>query len=190
MMPAPILTLLHKALSHDLPNHLLANNGMAKLLELEAGDRLGEARQYLDRLTAAGLRCHEALKELADAVRLVNLPPAAEPIALAEAVRDSIEAVRPHVPNLVVEVSFAEDALTARLPAAVLRFVVSQALRLIEATPLRIASRADPGGTILQIGRCSPDLEAKLALAASVLACHGGRLEVESHERLRLWLPG
>ncbi len=61
---------LQKALGHDLPNQLVAVQGLVKLLELEEGERLTEeGRDYLVRLAAAARRTHETILQLAQDCR-------------------------------------------------------------------------------------------------------------------------
>lgn len=193
----PFLTLLHKALSHELPNHLVAIGGLARMLELEAGERLGDGREYLTRLGAAGQRCNQLVKELAEVVRLARLPQSNEPTALAEVIRDAVEELRPRFPDCRVQLRFAENALTATIPAAALRFALVQVLKnTFEAAPpgpIDVDSRLESGKIVLGIrhpGRAMTEAERaklfepfagpNLAMVAAVLACHGGQIEVES----------
>src|SRR5205085_1375403 len=75
-----LLAMLQKALGHELPNRLIAVRGLAALLELEDGARLGaEGREYLARLAAEADRAHALVFALAEAVRWQR--PAAPPQA-------------------------------------------------------------------------------------------------------------
>lgn len=192
----PLLTLLHKAFSHELPNQFVAIGGLARMLELEAGDRLGDAREYLERLSAAGQRCHQLVKELAEVVRLLRLPLPAEPASLAEAVRNAVEELRPRFPDRQVRSSFAENALTVCLPEPVLHFALTELLKYSfeasQTSPIQAESRREAGSLVLEIRHASaltpaqvgkllePFAGENLALASAVLAGHGGILEVES----------
>ncbi len=65
-----LLALLQKALGHELPNHLVAVQGLARMLEMEQAERLDdEGKDYLRRLAAAAQRAHELARSLADRVR-------------------------------------------------------------------------------------------------------------------------
>ena len=65
-----LLALLQKALGHDLPNQLLAIQGLARQLEMDQTERLDdEGKDYLCRLAAAARRTHDEVRGLADLVR-------------------------------------------------------------------------------------------------------------------------
>ncbi len=77
---APLLAALQQALGHDLPNQLIAVQGLARLLELEQGERLSaEGRDYLARLAAAAARAHALVAELAGLVRQARQAPPPAP---------------------------------------------------------------------------------------------------------------
>jgi hypothetical protein len=61
-----LLAVLRQGLAHDLPNHLIALEGLARLLEAEEGERLSaEGRDYVGRLAAAAARAHAVVASLA-----------------------------------------------------------------------------------------------------------------------------
>jgi hypothetical protein len=67
---ARLLAVLEKALGHDLPNQLIAVQGLARLLEQDHGERLGaEGRDYLGRLAAGAAKAHALAADLATLVR-------------------------------------------------------------------------------------------------------------------------
>lgn len=187
----PLLAFFQKTLGHELPNQLIAMTGLARLLELEVGDRLGQARDYLERLAAAGQHCHGLVKELAEIIRLARQPAAAA--SLAEVVRDTLETLRANQPVPPLRLSFAEDALTAFVPEAGLRLAVRHVLRLTGPAARAVRSRRGDGRVILEITAAGPlalpaaqlfepCADPHLAAAAAVLACHGGTIAVQSTE--------
>src|SRR5262245_65240084 len=61
---------LRQALGHELPNQILAVQGLARVLEWEDGGRLSDAgKDYLRRLAAAAERVHGLVRTLAAVVR-------------------------------------------------------------------------------------------------------------------------
>jgi signal transduction histidine kinase len=89
-----LLACFQKALGHELPNQLVAIQGLARVLEEEEGGRLDDdGRDYLRRLGAAAQRAHELVNALAAMGRALRSPPAAEPVSLAEAFREAVAEV-------------------------------------------------------------------------------------------------
>jgi signal transduction histidine kinase len=87
----PILTVLQKGLGHELPNHLIAVEGLARLLALEEGDRLGaDGRDYLRRLTAAAEKAHALVATLAEVARLSRPTEPIEAVDFAEVAAEAI----------------------------------------------------------------------------------------------------
>ena len=75
-----LLNLLQKALGHELPNHLVAMQDLARLLEMDQAERLDdEGKDHLRRLAAATQRTHELIRTLADLVRASRTDPAPVP---------------------------------------------------------------------------------------------------------------
>jgi signal transduction histidine kinase len=125
-----LLALLQKALGHELPNRLLAIQGLARLLELEEANRLGpEGKDYLQRLAAAGQQTHHLVKALADFIRLVRAADLPETIVLVDALRDAAIEVKPLSPAAVFGYDFQQADLSLRLPRSAFRQVALQLLR-------------------------------------------------------------
>ncbi len=81
-------TLLRPTLSHDLPNMLVALNGLLQMLRQEEEERLGSAgREYLQRLTAVGQKLQATVGTLRLLYRTSALAPV-ERIDLAELLRE------------------------------------------------------------------------------------------------------
>jgi len=131
-----LLAFLQLALGHELPNQLLAVQGLGRLLELEAAEQLGaEERDYLQRLSVAAQRAHETVHALADLVRAVRSPRPALPIILPEIIREAVAEVRRSTPGLAVRYQFPEHGPAWHLPALALRQVVIHLLRALAPGP-------------------------------------------------------
>src|SRR5207237_1403241 len=90
-----LLALLQKALGHELPNQLVAIQGLARVLELEEGERLGaEGKEFLGRLAAAAQRPHELIRMLGEFIRASRAVPLDRPTALATAVGQAVMEIR------------------------------------------------------------------------------------------------
>ena len=73
-----LLACLQKATGHELPNELVAMQGLVQLVQMEEGDHLGpESKDYLRRLVSRLRQTLELVRALAEAVRLgrQHLPP-------------------------------------------------------------------------------------------------------------------
>src|SRR5262245_16353271 len=80
---------LRKALSHDLPNQLVAGRGLLRMLQLEEGERLGpDGMEYLRRADGAARRAQALVTGLKELARLGCDVPAAEAVALDELARE------------------------------------------------------------------------------------------------------
>src|SRR5437868_10154636 len=65
-----LLALFRQAMGHDMPNHLVALQGLVRLLEMDEKDRLSLAGQdYLCRLTATQERVEALVRMLSDICR-------------------------------------------------------------------------------------------------------------------------
>ncbi len=86
---APLLACLRRALGHEVPNQLVAIQGLVRLLNEEEGARLGaDGRDYLGRVAAGARRLHALAAELAGLVRLQEAAPVPERVDFAEAVAE------------------------------------------------------------------------------------------------------
>lgn len=149
--PAPpgmeqLLALLQKTLGHELPNQLIAVQGLARLLDLEAGATLNpDCQDYLQRLAAAAQRAHETVRALGDFLRAIRTDRPVVRIALGEIVREVCAEVGPSFPGLTVEHAFPAPGPFVSLPAFALRQIVLQLLR-------HAHQGAGPGGTLTVSG--------------------------------------
>jgi signal transduction histidine kinase len=139
-----LLESLRHALAHDLPNQLLAVQGLARLVLEEQGERLDPAgRELLERLAAAARRADESARSLADLVRLVRLAGHEEEVALAPVVREAAAGVNLFFPGSAIEYH-VEDGLPS---LRVSRFALHQLLVQL----LRAAARTARPGTLLHV---------------------------------------
>ncbi len=89
-----------RILGHDLPNHLIALQGLARLLAVEEEERLSsEGKEYVARMTAVAERAHTLAVSLSSAGRLLLQPPSAEAVDLGEAVAEAVAMVKALCPG-------------------------------------------------------------------------------------------
>jgi len=150
-----LLALLQKSLGHELPNQLLAIQGLARVLDMEEGERLGaEGKDFLSRLAAAAQRTHELIRMLAEFIRASRRTPLDRPTLLATVVAQAVldAGARSTVPGgqvagaSSIEYDLPKEDLFLSIPSATLHRVFVELLRH--------ASRAAPAGqkTCIRIG--------------------------------------
>jgi signal transduction histidine kinase len=131
-----LLACYQKALGHELPNQLVAIQGLLRVLELDERERLGpDGRDYLERLHAAARRAHELARALAELARAARRPPPAEPVVLAEAAREASAEVNWLCPGVSIEYDFPESGLVLSVTRADLRQVLVPLLRFAAQNP-------------------------------------------------------
>src|SRR5437667_10877292 len=80
---------MHKVISHDLPNQIVAVRGLLQLLSLEEADRLTEVgREYVRRLHSAAGRAAELLRFLKEMERLHSFTVQQEMVPLSALARE------------------------------------------------------------------------------------------------------
>jgi signal transduction histidine kinase len=155
-----VLACFQRALSHDLPNQLVALQGLLLLLELEEGGRLGaEGRDYLRRLAAVTGRVQDLVATLRAIGRAAAAPGPVEEVTLAELAREAAAEVKQRFPAPAVTYQL-------RFPAPVVNTYRRPLLRAVveligvvlrdtegEAARLLLGSRATPDGVELSVGR-------------------------------------
>jgi signal transduction histidine kinase len=125
-----LLLVLQKALGHELPNQLIAVQGLARVLDLESGERLSaEGREYLTRLSAAAQRTHEFIRALADLVRAVRTAPPDQPTSVSDVARQTIAELKQLFPGRGIDYHLPQAELLLSVPAAGLRQVFLHLLR-------------------------------------------------------------
>lgn len=147
-----LLAMLQKALGHELPNQLLAIQGLARLLEMELGENAGaEAKDYLTRVAAGARRAHELSRTLAEVIRAGRADAAALPVSFLAIARQAAAEAKQLSPPGSVEYHIGDSDLILRLPGSSLRQAVAHILRYVHQTgpsarPLRIDIGTRPGG--------------------------------------------
>src|SRR5947207_648703 len=85
-----LIAAYQQALGHDLPNLLVAIQGMVRLLQTEEAERLSpEGREFLDQLAQASRRAHEWSRALSDVGRVVRDAAGVAPESVEEAAREA-----------------------------------------------------------------------------------------------------
>jgi hypothetical protein len=108
---ARLLDAVRKALNHDLPNHLVAIQGLLHVLELdEAGRFSPEGHDYLRRIRTATKRAQDMVATLKDLCRLAGEAAAPEPLQLADALEEVRAAINQLFPTHVIEYHFHLEA--------------------------------------------------------------------------------
>jgi signal transduction histidine kinase len=206
--PKALLEFLRKPLAHDLPNQLVAIQGLARVLEMEEGDRLGpDGKDYLRRLAAGAQRAHENVRSLAELVKLGQACEPAGPTPLGDAARAAAAEVSQLFPGRRIEYHFADALPDVPVPRAAVRLALGHLFRnAVQAAapnhPPRIGLevRSTPAGQEIQVadnGRGFPNGQRDqweafftgrvpapptaglgLALVRQVVAGWGGRLHV------------
>ncbi|HXG10237.1 MAG TPA: HAMP domain-containing sensor histidine kinase [Gemmataceae bacterium] len=124
-----LLNCFQQALGHELPNQLVAIQGLLRVLALEERDRLGpESREYLERVTAAARRVHELVRALAELGRTARDDQPAETISLAEAISEAAAEVKLLYPDYRIEYDFSHPAPALTVPRPALHRVLVQLL--------------------------------------------------------------
>jgi signal transduction histidine kinase len=139
-----LLGCFQKALGHELPNQLVALQGLARLVEMEQADRLdAEGRVHLSRLADLAQRADGLIRTLAEIGRLTRGGGPPEETCLAEAAREAAAEV-----NLTTTGWSIRYALE---PGATVLPVRRPSLRLVLVNLLRNAVQAEGG--------CASDVE-------------------------------
>jgi signal transduction histidine kinase len=145
-----LFSLLQKALGHELPNQLIAVQGLARLLQSEVGDRLGnDGQEYLQRLAAAAQRSHEMVRALADFLRALRTASPITRVALPDVIREATAELNLLYPGRQIEYHFPETGPYLLMPAIVVRQIAGHLLRnalqssTFPAGPGRAASGSD-----------------------------------------------
>jgi signal transduction histidine kinase len=133
-----LLACFQKALGHDLPNQLVALQGLARLVEMEQADRLDEnGRALLLRLADLARRADGLVRRLAEVGRLTRDGGPVEEASLLEAAREA-----------AAEVNVTASGWSVRYainPEATVLPVARRSLQLVLVHLIRNAVQADGG---------------------------------------------
>jgi signal transduction histidine kinase len=125
-----LLAAYQQALGHELPNRLVAIQGLVQLLQLEEADKLGpEGREYLDRVAGLSRRAHELVRALAEIGQAVRAAQSSEPTEIADVAREAGTAVNQLYPQVSIEYHFTNPAPRLRVARLALYQVLAHLLR-------------------------------------------------------------
>ncbi len=198
---ARLLAVLEQAFAHDLPNQLLAIQGLARLLELEEGARLSaEGRHYLERMAAAAARAHALVATLAEVTHLAHAPQPAEDVELTELAAEAVAEAKQLADDRPAEYHGPEQRLVLAVPRAVLRKVLVLLLRhpgarvSVRRCDHAAEIRVVPAGVALPVTMADPLLFTgshglDLFLVAQLAESWGGSVRVETGNALVVTCP-
>jgi len=140
-----LLACFQQAVGHDLPNQLVAIQGLARLLEQDEAERLSpEGRESLSRLAQLTRRVHTAISALADAGRCCRAAEPVAPCVLAELAREAAAEVSWLHPGREVHFALPPTLPTVTAPPGALRRVLVEVytflVRRAPNQPVRIRS--------------------------------------------------
>jgi signal transduction histidine kinase len=158
-----LLACFQKALGHELPNQLVAIQGLSCLLQQDEADRLSpEGRECLGRQAAAVRRTHALVNELAEVGRAGRLALAGGCAVLGEVVREAAAEVNQLAPAPAIEYHIANPHQVLSVPETSLRQVLVALLGHAARGPaarVEVGARATPGGVELWVADDRPALE-------------------------------
>jgi signal transduction histidine kinase len=203
-----LLACFQEALGHQLPNHLVALQGLARLLQADAGDRLGpDGREQLDRLAALAQQTDRLVRALAEVGRLCRDARSAHAVDVADVAREAAAEVNVLCPGHPVGYDFPQALPPVRVSRPSLRQALVQLLRNAAASgepsrpaTVRVGGRVtETGGVEVWVaddGRGLPEGPSErlfapfgrpaggaglgLFLVRQLVACWGGVLRVDS----------
>src|SRR5438270_183588 len=142
-----LLALFRQAMGHDMPNHLVALQGLVRLLEMDEKDRLSLAGQdYLARLTAIQERVEALVRMLSDICRAGRSEQSPERLALGEVAQEVSVEINQLFAGRVIEYHLPKSPffLTAVRPD--LHRVLVQLLRnAVQASPEGVPAQIEIG---------------------------------------------
>jgi signal transduction histidine kinase len=154
---ARLLAVLQKGLGHELPNRLVAVQGLARLLEAEEVERLGaDGRDYLRRLGAAADRAHALAAALADVARLARPPAAVEKADLADVVAEAIAEAKQLAAPTPPEYHASIPALALSVHGPALSRVLVRLLKHAGVARVDVSAGPAPAGAAIRIAGDRP----------------------------------
>jgi signal transduction histidine kinase len=200
-----LLACFQEALGHELPNYLVALQGLARLLEEGEGQRLGpEGREQLGRLATLARHTDRLVRALADIGRLCRDARSGQPIALGEVAREAAAELNLLYGEPAIVYDVPDDLPAVTVSRQSLYQVLVQLLRnavgaVGAGCRIEVGGRRAPGGVEVWVADDGPGLPALpserlfapfqrggeglglgLFLVRQVAACWGACLRVES----------
>jgi two-component system OmpR family sensor kinase len=125
-----LLGCFQKALGHELPNQLVALQGLARLIEMEQADRLDEeGRAHLLRLADLARRTDGLVRALAEIGRLTRDCGQTEASSLSDAAREAAAEVSVSTPGWSIRYALDPEATVLPVSRRSLRLVLVHLLR-------------------------------------------------------------
>lgn len=125
-----LLACYQHALGHDLPNQLVALQGLARILEMELADEIpAESRDHLLRLAALARRTDEFIRKLAQVGRTCRDAGPPTRVAFADVAREALAEANLLSPNGRLEYHGGEDQPFLAVSRAAVHQVLLQLLR-------------------------------------------------------------
>ncbi len=168
-MVEPVLSCYQQVLGHDLPNRLVALQGLAVLLNASTagpGQDDGETEQVLRQIAELSRNIDSWVRRVAEIGRLCRESVPTEPIDVAEVVREALAQAKMLFPALAVTYHWQQDPPAVPAPRSALHQVLVQLFRKVAASsagrPVVCATvgvRSVVGGLELSIADDSPPWE-------------------------------
>jgi light-regulated signal transduction histidine kinase (bacteriophytochrome) len=155
-----VLASFQQVLNHDLPNQMVAIQGLLQVLELEEGSRLSaEGQDYVRRLAAVTRRVQDMLATLKAILKAGAEPGPAEEVALADLAREVAAEIKQLCPGRTVTYHVRLAALTVKARRGPLHRALVELIRAVllekdgAECHVRVESRPVAAGVELVIGR-------------------------------------
>jgi signal transduction histidine kinase len=125
-----LLAAYQQALGHDLPNLLVAIQGMVQLMQTEEAERLSpEGREFLDQLAHSSRRAHEWSRALAEVGHAVRDSGGTAPESVAEAADEAGFIIKQLYPYIYIEYHFSHPPPRLLVGRAALQQIFVELLR-------------------------------------------------------------
>jgi signal transduction histidine kinase len=125
------LEIIRKSISHDLPNQLVAIQGLTQLLSLEESSRFSpDGQEYLRRVGGACTRALEIMHLLKAILKVGTQPEPREAVTLKEVAGTLAAEIKQLSPGTVIEYHFSIDAQEVHASRGCLQQALGGLLRL------------------------------------------------------------
>lgn len=125
-----LLGCLQKAIGHELPNQLVAIQGLARVIDMDLpGNVNDETRGHLQRLASVVRRTDEFVRAVAQVGRWCRDPGPVVPVILAETAREAAAEVKLAFPEVALEYDGLMDLPAVKAPRAAVYQVFVQLFR-------------------------------------------------------------
>ncbi len=175
-----LLACFQQVVGHELPNHMIAIQGLLRVLEFEEGEHLSlESLDYLHRLAASAGRVQGLTTALAEIGRARRDSQKSEILAPLDVAREAAAEVNQLFPDRSMEYHFSEPTFTVLASRPALHRVFVQLLRN--------AVQASPAGQPVHV-----DIGARATNAGAELwvADRGHGLSAERRQQIEDFLSG